>query len=193
MPFPAAQQAGLVNTWGAGCDLQYALASVAVSGDEIWVEAGTYKPTTGTSRDATFQLRNGIALYGGFAGTETARDQRALPPSQTILSGDIGAAGDITDNSYHVVTGSGTNNTAVLNGFKISGGNGNYSTGMTYDPAGGGIRNISGSPTLQNIIIRDNTAYRGAGMFNYNGSSPILSNVEIISNSATGSPGIGGG
>ena len=44
-----------------------ALANAA-SGKEIWVAAGTYLPTTGTERSATFQLKSGVALYGGYAG-----------------------------------------------------------------------------------------------------------------------------
>ncbi|MBK9928204.1 MAG: hypothetical protein IPP66_23295 [Anaerolineales bacterium] len=38
------------------------------------------------------------------------------------MSGEIGAAGT-ADNSYHVVVGGGTNNTAVLDGFTITKGN----------------------------------------------------------------------
>ena len=47
-------------------DLQSALTA-ATSGEEVWVAAGTYKPTAGADRIATFQLKNGVALYGGFA------------------------------------------------------------------------------------------------------------------------------
>jgi hypothetical protein len=49
-------------------DLQSALAD-ASSGDEIWVVGGTYKP--GNERTSTFSLIDGVAVYGGFAGTET--------------------------------------------------------------------------------------------------------------------------
>jgi len=79
--------------------------------------SGTYKPTSGTNRTISFQLKNNVALYGGFAGTETLRSQRNSAVNLTVLSGDIGALTVATDNSYHVVTGGGTNNTAVLDGF----------------------------------------------------------------------------
>jgi hypothetical protein len=71
---PAGATSGACGSaWGTACGLQHALNDIAVSGDELWVAAGTYKPTTGSDRSATFQLKAGVALYGGFAGTETLR------------------------------------------------------------------------------------------------------------------------
>jgi hypothetical protein len=82
-------------------DLQQALAA-SDAGDEIWVAKGTYKPTTGTDRTASFAMKNGVAIYGGFNGTETAQNQRNRATNVTILSGDIGTPNDNSDNSYHV-------------------------------------------------------------------------------------------
>ncbi|MGB8982233.1 MAG: clostripain-related cysteine peptidase, partial [Anaerolineales bacterium] len=110
---------GSCDTWINACELRYAL-SAAVSGDEIWVMAGTYKPTDGTDRTISFVLKNGVALYGGFDGTETLRAQRDPGRHVSILSGDLGIVGTTTDNSYHVVVGSGTDGTAVLDGFTIT-------------------------------------------------------------------------
>ncbi|HWB54205.1 MAG TPA: hypothetical protein VG722_08430, partial [Tepidisphaeraceae bacterium] len=88
-------------------DLQQALA-VANVGDTIEVGQGTYYPTAGTDRTATFELQNGISIEGGFAGYgATNPDQHNAALYPTTLSGDIGAAGDSSDNSYHVVTVSG--------------------------------------------------------------------------------------
>ena len=64
----------------------------------------------------------------------------------TILSGDIGAANNTSDNSYHVVTGGGSNSIAVLDGFTIQGGNANR--GLTPGDFGGGMYNAGSSPTL---------------------------------------------
>jgi hypothetical protein len=61
-------------------DLQDALdAARAFDCNEIWVSSGTYYTHTNTDSsywNVAFELVDGVALYGGFAGTETARSQR---------------------------------------------------------------------------------------------------------------------
>jgi predicted outer membrane repeat protein len=189
-------------SWANACTLQTALTGAA-SGNEIWATAGTYKPTTlGTDRSATFQLKNGVAVYGGFAGEETERTQQDPVTNLTILSGDIDNNDSqtpiITDlttvtgnttNSYHVVIGA---TGAILDGFTITAGNANFNDNLNPDGNGGGMLNDSGSnPTLTNLIFRGNsTSYYGGGMLNWNSSSPILTNVTFNGNSA-GSDGGG--
>ena len=89
---------------------------------------------TGTGdRFATFELKNGVAIKAGYAGFgEPDPNARDTEVYETFLSGDL-LGNDGTDfannyeNSYHVVTGSGTNDTAVLDGFIITAGNANGS------------------------------------------------------------------
>ena len=175
------------TSWtNAYTDLQAALTTVA-SGSEIWVAAGTYKPTSDTDRTIRFVLKNGVAIYGGFAGTETLRSQRNLEANPTILSGDIGTLDDTSDNTYHVVEASGTNATAVLNGFTITAGNAN---GDISDSAGGGIY-IEGAsnPSLTNLIIRNNQAVDfGGGMYTKD-ANLSLANIVFSNNSVAGSQG----
>jgi hypothetical protein len=179
---PSVTGLGDCLSWDNACTLQTALG-IAGTGDEIWVAAGTHKPTDGIDRTATFQLKNGVALYGGFAGTETSREDRDWTLHETILSGDIGTVGDDSDNSYHVVTGSGTDATAILDGFTITGGK---AEGAWYEPSsrGAGMYNDIGSPTLTNVTFTSNSAqFDGGGMYN-NGGSPTLTNVSFNANSA---------
>jgi hypothetical protein len=61
---------------------------------EIWVARGTYKPTATTDRTIAFNINPGVIVYGGFAGTEATLAVRQLAVNPTILSGDIGVAGD---------------------------------------------------------------------------------------------------
>jgi hypothetical protein len=177
---------GDCTSWATACELQTALSAV-VSDDEIWAAAGTYTP--GTNRDDTFQLVSGVALYGGFTGSETAREQRDWETNITTMSGDIGVTGNNGDNSYHVVTGSDVDATAILDGFTVSGGN---ADGEEYPVnSGGGMFNDLSSPTLANVTFSNNSAeVRGGGMFN-DLSSPTLSSVTFSSNTAVN--GGGGG
>jgi predicted outer membrane repeat protein len=196
------------NSWAdAYTSLQAALADSNCT--EIWVAAGVYYPDNtlyaDNDRSATFTLKNGVEIYGGFAGTETLLSQRNWRGNRTILSGDIDQNDTNTDgnyiaentthiqgaNAYHVVTGSGTNNTAVLDGFIITAGQADDYANWPNE-RGGGMLNLGGSPTLSNLIFSGNFAvFYGGGMTNYNSSSPILTNVTFSGNSATS--GSGGG
>ena len=190
---------GKCYAWEHACTLQTALGR-AVAGQEIWVKAGVYYPGAAGNRAATFQLKSGVAVYGGFVGTETARDQRNWATNLTILSGDIDQNDSNTDgnfiaetpadvqgsNAYHVVTGSGTDSTAVLDGFVITAGRANGSN--FPDNHGGGMYNYGGNPALANITLRGNSAMYGGGIYNKS-SSPILTDVIISDNSASSSSG----
>ena len=172
-------------------DLQDAL-TVAQPGDEIWVAGGTYTP--GSSRSDTFQLAGGVAVRGGYAGVGAPDPNvRSTSTYETILSGDCNGddGADFAnngDNSYHVVTGSNTDATAVLDGFTITAGNANGTTGMRNN--GGGMLIDSGSPTLTNCTFTANAGDFGAGLGNYN-ASPSLTNCTFSSNHAdTGGGGM---
>lgn len=95
---------------------------------EIWVALGVFTPDGGSGhRRATFDFPIGVAIYGGFFGNETDREQRNPEKNVTVLSGDLAAddTGDMTslsrfDNAFHVVTIEDANHSTVLDGFTIA-------------------------------------------------------------------------
>ena len=167
----------------------------ATPGDELWV-AGRETPYTpappGSSRDATLQLADGVALYGGFAGGELSRVQRDIEANPTTISGDLddddeagvgGSHPSKQDNCYHVVSAGNTNAGTVLDGFVITGGNANG--GVFPKGSGAGLYNSAGSPTIRNCTFSGNlAAANGAGMYNRQNSNPTVSACTFTGNVA---------
>jgi parallel beta-helix repeat protein len=164
---------------------------------QVWVAKGTYKPTVNVGGKAdrykTFQMKNGVAIYGGFDGTETQVSQREISVNKTILSGDLNGDDNYSvspwtgtsENCYHVfyhLSGLDLTSYAILDGFTIKGGNANGSS-PHYD--GGGMFNDGSSPTITNCTFTSNSASYGGGMYNTNSSSSTLTNCTFTSNSAS--------
>ena len=88
---------------------------------------------------AAFQLINGVTIKGGYDGFgEPTPDARDITLYETILSGDIGKLSDKSDNCYHVFyhpEGLNLDDTAILDGFMITGGNAN---GVSWPQTSGG-------------------------------------------------------
>jgi len=188
----AATGANIGTTWQDAFtevrDALVALANRSGTG-QIWVAAGTYTPAPpGGSRAATLHLINDVALYGGFGGWESSVEERDPIVNVTTLSGDLngddgpGFANNV-DNSYHVVTASGVNPTAVLDGFTISGGNASGGAGASSNGWGGGIFNDAGSPLVANCTLTGNRARYGGAVYNAYGE-PLFFNCAFIGNSA---------
>jgi parallel beta-helix repeat protein len=174
---------------------------VATTGDEIWVAAGTYTPTVergGTgSRYKSFQMKNGVTLYGGFdpSAGDIALEDRDWLANPVILSGDIGTEAVRSDNSYHVFyhpAGTNLNSSAILDGFTITGGNADGLAWPHWDA--GGMFNDGSSPMLVNCTFSANSAtYSGGRMLNGNSSSPVLINCTFEGNWTDSDLGGGGG
>lgn len=115
---------GTGETWNTAYhDLQDALA-IATYGDEIWVAAGIYLPTTyspsqdSVDRTASFVIPSGVQLYGGFAGNETSLSERNWELNSSRLSGDING-NFFYGHSFHVITLINTDSTTIIDGFVI--------------------------------------------------------------------------
>jgi len=223
------------STWCNGyLELTPAL-SVAAAGTKIRVADGVYRPDPSglpNPRKATFQLKNGVTLEGGYAGCGAPdANARVTNPSATILTGDAlgndpagnefrdccnssylpgcpdadcaaavcaqhsfccdiqweetcaktaqSACGTLChtkdDNCYHVVTGSGTDATAILDGVTITAGQSDVMSGPTEDSRGAGMYVQGGSPTIRNCLFRRNDAYyQGGGLYVRTGSPQVI-------------------
>jgi predicted outer membrane repeat protein len=214
------------SSWEAAyADLQDALA-MAAAGDEIRVAQGKYKPDSGSlDRTMAFQLLNDVEVYGGYAGPGYPDpddwDPVAYPTTLSADLNDDDTAGRKDDNAYHVVSGSGTDDTALICGFVIEGGYAdgslpddrgagmiiehgdcsvadcnfidNHAMGMS-SMGGGGLYVYSGEPVLVGCSFHSNTAPDGGGMTSMN-AEPILIDCDFVSNSISGAlgGGLGGG
>ena len=155
------------SSWEKAIPLNEAL-SRAKATDEIWVKGyeNTNVENIYIAPKEGFVLPSGVAMYGGFEGTETSRDKLSFSrhkyqmTNQTTLVGDINVDDEAnkeqiiypenptrTDNSTHVLTlnigvtddNTNDNNTpTIVSGFQIGAGN---AKGKVTDPdgRGGGI------------------------------------------------------
>lgn len=170
--------------------LQDAL-NVAVAGDQVWVATGNYRPDQGVGETlldphSTFLIPSGVAVYGGFAGTETTLEARAGQFDQTILTGDL-LGNDLPnfvgyeENAMHLVSLFDGSAATRLDGFTVIGGHARPALG-TY---GAGLYVVGGAPTIANCIVRLNQAYsppnfgdaRGAGLYSEAATLTLLDNT----------------
>jgi parallel beta-helix repeat protein len=200
------------SSWADAFNYLQDALSTAYSGDEVRVAQGIYKPDQGTGitpgdREATFQLINGVTIKGGYAGLgQPDPNARDIELYETILSGDLAGndvevsdAADLLyeqtreENSFHVVDGSGTEPTAILDGFLVVGGQA-WSDEFQYINEycfGGGLYIMSGSPTVRNCRFMANTALSyGGGVHMDGNSAPVIVNCGFCGNSATDGGGL---
>lgn len=176
--------------------LQDALG-VAVDGCEVRMADGVYLPDRGAlvlrgDRRATFKLKKGVAIRGGYAGAGAPNpDARDTAVWRTILSGDLN--GDDRpiadryalwlepsrlDNSLHVVTAIDVDRTTVLDGVRITGG---YADGrfdaaaFPEDSRGAGMYIVRGGPRLRRCVFSENWASgEGGAIYTADGHVEML-------------------
>jgi len=148
--FVSSDGVGDGSSWASPAgDLQAAI-NAASAGTQIWIKAGTYY----TPADTTFELKEGVSLYGGFAGTESdiseRTDFRPGGANETILSGG---------NTHRVVYGESISDATVFSGITVKDGD---NTAETYD-TGGGMRLKGGSLVIESCAFINNVAAGNAG------------------------------
>ncbi len=170
------------NAFQGSDGLRLAL-DAAVAGDQVFAAQGTYLPTQTLSRTVAFAMKNGVEIYGSFLGTESSPSGR--PPFGTapsILDGDLlgnDGAGAIADNSFHVVTTTGTNSSALLDGFVVARGHANGAA--ANQDRGAGILCIGGvSPRIQNCrFLANRTTFGGAAGYINTGAAPTFTDCSF--------------
>jgi hypothetical protein len=151
---------GTCADWVSACTLTRAM-SIAQTGDQIWVKAGTY--------GAIAALPNGVKMIGGFAGTETAVSQSNPTTNVTM----IGAGGN-----QRAVVSQDNSSSTVLRGFKITGGQ----SGDDWD-GGGGMLMVNSSAQVVQCVFENNQATRfGAGVSIRGSGSPLFVNCDFHGN-----------
>ena len=165
------------GSWSAPLDeAGFAAAlSGAVSGDEFWIAKGVYRPAvpaladgvTSVDQGKSFTLPNGVALYGGFAGSETAREQRDPDKHCVVLTGDLGLddgrdargvtlSADVIRGTNSESVLKGTNVKGVrLDGVAVSGGEGGL---------GGGLNLSESDVVIENCLFQGNKGTNGAAI-----------------------------
>jgi hypothetical protein len=148
---------------------------------EVWVKAGSYSTST-----AALIMKESVSVYGGFAGTETDKTQRAKGTNAWNYTNVTTLNGGATKRCIEVAAD--LINVTVIDGFTITNGNG---VGAQLSGSGGGVV-LRGNLKLQNCIVTGNTTTGNGGAINATGG--LISNCWIYSNTTTSAtiPSAGG-
>lgn len=199
---PTATGTGDGSSWdNASGDLQKMIDeladnNVSQQAGEVWVAAGTYKPQSqlisGMNYSASFRMRDGISVYGGFAGNEMSKQERAkgtMPwdfTNVTVLEAAYyesklawtNSKWTVGSDSRHVVwfapmSGeSEFTRVTTLDGVTVQGGYAQGNTGLDdfKTDCGGGVYMDGANAYLSNCIVRENYATgNGGGVYLKNG------------------------
>ncbi len=177
------------TSWANAYDnLETALAS-ASSGNEIWVASGTYMISG--DRNQSFVVPSGVAMYGGFNGTEVLLSQRDWELNITSLDGN--------NLSHTILYLYNSSTSTIIDGFVIENGmaeeggaddKGKSGAAIYIDGAG----STPSSPQILNCVIQNNTSSSRGGAVLINASfsgvaNPVFKNCSFEGNRTSGANG----
>jgi parallel beta-helix repeat protein/predicted outer membrane repeat protein len=173
--------------------IQAGIDDADVLDEEVWVAQGTYdEQRVSVMHDppvdtGSVVMKEGVHVYGGFAGTENARDQRDWSAHVTTIDGFTARGGNA---AFHVVVGA---DNATIDGFTITGGYAHGPVPNAHECYGAGMFNDGCSPTVSNCTFLNNSAsYGGGGMGNFDSASPTITNCTFSGNDADWGGGMNG-
>ena len=175
---PTPSGSGNGSSWANASSLQNAIA-IASSNSQIWVKQGDY-PVSST---LLVSLSN-ISIYGGFAGDETALNQRDWTNNTTVFNGQ---------NTVKIMRFS--SNNGIIDGIHFRNG---FVTGTVYttNDGGGALRLTGVDQIIRNCTFLNNrsTSERGGGaIFIWHGGGQLIENCIFQNNTQTIPNSNGGG
>lgn len=191
------------TSWSrAVASIQLALDRAA-AGDAVWIAGGDYDATTWRLVEAeaewelSFRLRDGVDIFGGFAGSESSPDERALAAAvadaeprawdfatPSVLTIPAHASGSVLKADVDTFS-----RETVIDGVVICGG---LAIGGGLDGFGGGAL-LPGKAVLRRSVISGNWARFGGGVAMLGDS--VLQQCLVTANEVLpdGWGGVGGG
>ncbi|MBL8878844.1 MAG: hypothetical protein JNG88_06955 [Phycisphaerales bacterium] len=169
-------------------DLQDALTA-ANDGDQIWIAAGVYTPAPpGGSRDAAFELKTGVAVFGGFAGFEATLSERDWEVNSALLCGDLNFDdgpdfSNREDNSYQVVRAVNLGPGARLDGVWVIAGHADgpgFGAVPESRDQGSGMNVYDCAPLIENCTFTLNWSVNHGALNDHGGAT--LVNCEFRNN-----------
>ena len=93
------------SSWTTALGDVQAAIDAAASGDSVWIATGTYYPSSVRELEGaelfgySFELKDGVSLYGGFKGNETSLSERRQRKSGNLFLLNV-SSGEISGNPF---------------------------------------------------------------------------------------------
>lgn len=169
--------AGLANgtSWANAYTSLSAALSAAPSKAELWVAKGTYTPGFPASADTCFRITKGVSIFGGFAGTESAKSGRNVANNPTLLSAEGITTAD-NDNFSIVLKVDGPKDSVIIDGCTIT-----RTQQKSYQNAA--LTAHKANIRMENCLFQNNMpASLGSAMVQADSGSLYLRNTNFTNN-----------
>ena len=140
---------------------------------EIWIAAGTYKPSA-DDKDAFFQLAANTSYVGSFAGNETDINARNLAANKTIISGDL--ADGQSNNLFTSIVAAAVSRFLTFDG-------------ITFEKSAAAIKAFLAPTARLTILNCSFSGIQGTAVFSFNGRITTIRNSTFENITTSGNFG----